>query len=208
MAEITVPDQELLIGRQWFEPVPNVAVNRSEFSSASTSWQGPGPGFWSLRCQLRTRVKESQKIPWRLFWQRVSNRANYFRVIRRCNQIQGIDINPAFYSTSPVSGLTDFQCKIFGMAGSVRNLKAGQYVTIIFSATRAQLLMLDADLVADGTGAGVATFTQPVGGTIPGAGLTVHLHNPFAFFRLDNPQAGLDESSGQLNMAIEASEYV
>lgn len=207
MAEITVPDQELLIGKQWFEPVPNVIVNRSEFSSRSTTWAAPGQGFWQFNCQLRARSREVDKYAWRLFWSQITNRANHFRVIRRCNQIQGVAVNPSFYTTAAFGGLTDFQCRISGMAAGVRNLRAGQFVTIMFSSTRAQLLMLASDLVADGSGSGTATFTRPIAGVIAST-LTVHLHNPFAFFRLDNANDALDESGGQLNLSIQASEYV
>jgi hypothetical protein len=207
MAEITVPDQDLLVNKQWIAPVPNVAVNRSEWSGRSNSWRGPGQGVWRVNCQVRTRSREVEKMAWRLFWQQITDRSNYFKVRRACSQLQGVDINPSGYIFYP-GGTGAKQCSIGGMESSVRNLKAGQLVTLIFASGRAQLNMLASDLTANSSGIGIATFIDDLAESAPGGGAVAELNNPYALFRLTNFQDPIDESSGLLNISIQADEYV
>jgi hypothetical protein len=209
MPEITLPSQDLLINHQWTPPVPNVLRNESEFSAKTFTWEAPGRNRWEVGCSLVPRAYTVDKHAWRLFWEQAANPLNYFRVRRECKQLPPALPQDERAYLSGGNGIN--QCRIAGYPGVVQTiLLAGQFITFNLLGGGRSMMTLSQNLVTDNAGIALATFTRRFDpGFNPNTGASIcNLNDPYAFFQLTNPQSGISESDGQLNMQIEAAEYV
>ncbi|MCU0892109.1 MAG: hypothetical protein MUE77_10260 [Sandarakinorhabdus sp.] len=77
-----------------------------------------------------------------------------------------------------------FSLNLKGLAPSVTNLRAGDFITVLGNLT--QLFCLTADLVANSAGEGVATFAQPLRGAVANDDVVL-LSLPVAKMSLSSP---------------------
>ncbi len=187
MAIITVPDNEAIVIDRFDFDSP-VQVNRSGWTRRSKRLDLPGGQMWYFQFHVEDIMTEEAERPWRAFLLQLKGPANKFRLPVACSQISGS--NPTVRTgagngnTLPLQGLTP---------GSA--IRTGQYLTVRLPSGHERLVMLTADLNANGSGQGTATFIPSLDET-PATGAAVEATNPWALVSLPDSRNGWTISDG------------
>ena len=89
-----------------------------------------------------------------------------------------------------------------GMQPNTRHLDAGQYLTIPLPSGHHRTVILSADLVADASGNGVASFGPPIDETVA-VDTVVETGEPFVPMRMTDPDTALAASNGVTAASID-----
>lgn len=198
MAEITVPDQHLIIDKQWELDQP-AQVNRSAWTRRAKIVGLPGAAIWTVKARIRIRTRESAKRPWRAFLLSLRGPVNTFKLWAACSQRTGS--NPTVAAGAAIG----WTLPLAGLPVSQTVLKAGQFMTVTLPSGFKALVCLNADLVSNGSGNATASF-EPALNEVATVGATVETINPFALMRLTASGQGWSEEGGFQSMAFEAEE--
>lgn len=198
MAEITVPDQHLIIGKEWTLSQP-AQVNRSAWTGRAKIVGLPGAALWTVKASIRIRTKESAKRPWRAFLLSLRGPVNTFKLYAACSQRTGS--NPTV-STGAAIGWT---LPLTGLPVSQTVLKEGQFMTVTLPSGFKALVCLNADLVSNGSGTATASF-EPALNEVAAVGAAVETINPYCLMRLTGSEQGWSEQGGVQLMAFDAEE--
>lgn len=178
MAEITVPDQSLIVDKAWELDVP-AQLNRSEWTSKGKVTGLPGAEVWSFTGRIRYRSSMKLMRAWDAFFLSLRGIENKFRVRRTCQSHVG---PKPLVDTGATDGYT---LPLKGMTPSTTILSAGQFITVLLPSGHARLVGLTADLVTDATGKAVAAFA-PALGEIPVLDSQVETAETYSFMNLVN----------------------
>lgn len=198
MTEITVPDQHLIVNKEWTLDQP-AQVNRSAWTGRAKIVGMPGASLWSVKANIRLRARESEKRPWRAFLLSLRGPVNTFKLYAACSQRTGS--NPTV-STGAAIGWT---LPVTGLPFSQTVLVTGQFMTVSLPSGAKALVCLTSDLVSNGSGAATATF-EPALPEAAANGATIETINPYCLMRLTATSQGWSEEGGMQSMAIEAEE--
>lgn len=196
MAEIAVPDQALIIEKQWQLDVPAQA-NKSAWTGRTKITGLPGAETWALKARVRLRSSLASQRPWRAFAIALRGVQNTFRVRAACNQRTGS--NP----TVAAGATNGYSAPLSGLPVSATVLRAGDFMTFALPSGHFRLVCLKADLISNASGVATASF-EPALGEVPATGSTVETINPFALLRNSAPIAAF--SGG--DFAIDAIEAI
>lgn len=171
MSEITVPDYDDLIleGLSLKSPAK---VNRSKWTGTRKVIGQPGVETWNAKVTIDTIATEEEERPWRAFLFGLGGPANSFRWFLPCNMHIGGKPTVAAGATA------GYTLPLAGMAANCLILKAGQFMTVPLPSGKFRAVCLTADLVADGSGNGTATF-KPALSEIPALSAVAETGNPF-----------------------------
>lgn len=182
MAEITVPDQSLIVDKQWLIDVP-AQSNKSQWTGRTKITGLPGAETWSVKARVRFRGSLSAQKPWRAFMMALRGIQNTFRVRYACSQRTGS--NP----TVAAGANAGYTLPLSGLPALSTVLLAGDGMTVPLPSGHHRLVVLKANLVADGAGNATASF-EPALGEVPATSTVVETINPYILARMANPQAG------------------
>ncbi|MGL4640530.1 MAG: hypothetical protein ACRCVX_12480 [Shewanella sp.] len=178
MAEVQVPEQDLLVDKAWDIDVP-AQLNRSEWTSRSKVTGLPGAETWSFSCKVRYRSSRALQRPWDAFFLALKGIENKFRIVRACQRHVG---------PMPLvaAGAGDgYALPLKGMTPQTTILEAGQFMAVPLPSGHVRLVGLTADLFTDAVGNATAQFA-PALGEIPALNTVVETAHPYTFFNLVN----------------------
>lgn len=198
MAEITVPDQHLIVDKEWILDQP-AQVNRSAWTGRAKIVGMPGASLWTVKASIRIRTKESAKRPWRAFLLSLRGPVNTFKLYAACSQRTGS--NPTVAAGAAIG----WTLPLTGLPVSQTVLKAGQFMTVTLPSGFKALVCLNADLVSNGSGTATASF-EPALNEIAANGAAVETINPYCLMRLRSIAQGWSEAGGVQSMTFEAEE--
>jgi hypothetical protein len=179
MAEIAVPDQSLIVDKQWQLDVP-AQSNKSAWTGRTKITGLPGAETWSVKARVRLRSSLATQRPWRAFAMALRGNQNTFRIRAACNQRTGSNPTVGFGATS------GYSAPLTGLPVSTTVLRAGDFMTFALPSGHFRLVCLKADLVSNGSGAATASF-EPALNEVPSISSTVETINPFALVRNTSP---------------------
>lgn len=182
MAEITVPDQSLIVDAQWLLDVP-AQSNKSQWTGRTKITGLPGAETWAVKARVRFRGSLTAQKPWRAFFMALRGIQNTFRIRFACSQRTGS--NP----TVAAGANAGYTMPLAGLPVSQTVLKAGDGLTIPLPSGHHRLVILKADLVSNGTGNATASF-EPALGEVPATSTAVESKDPYLLVRLASPQSG------------------
>lgn len=197
MAEIPMPAGDLEDVE--IELDQNFQVNRSAWTGRRRVSGMPGAQKWYASANVPDIATEDDERPWRLFLLSLRGPVHRFRFPVACSQRDGANptvragANP--YTTLPLQGLP----------ANATALKAGQFLTVPLPSGHHRLVMLTADLVANGSGQGTATFVPELTQT-PAEGTVVETISPYLHAALISPRQGWKLSNGVSAFVLEAEE--
>jgi hypothetical protein len=197
MAIITVPDDEAITIDRFDFDAP-AQVNRSAWTGRRKVLDLPGGQSWHFQFHVEGPTTEEEERPWRAFLMRLKGPANSFRLRVACSQ-------HSFNNPTVRSGAGDGNTlpKQGFRPGST--LAAGQYLTVPLPSGHERLVMLTADLTADGSGQATATFIPSLDET-PVAGAAVETIDPWALVALPDARNGWAISDGVSEFQFTADE--
>jgi hypothetical protein len=197
MAIITVPDDEAITIDRFDFDAP-AQVNRSGWTKRRKVLDLPGGQSWYFQFHVEGPATEEEERPWRAFLMRLKGPANSFRLRVACEQhtfnnpVVGAD--PGNGNTLPLQGF---------LPGTA--LVAGQFLTVPLPSGHERLVMLTADLTANGSGQATATFIPSLDET-PTAGAAVETINPWSLVALTDARNGWALSDGVSEFQFAAEE--
>lgn len=198
MSEITVPDQDLIIGKNWELDQP-AQVNRSQWTRRRKVVALPGASLWTCTARIRIRPTEVTKRAWRAFLTALRGPANWFKLQAACNQRTGS--NPTVASGAAIG----WTLPLTGLPVSQTVLVAGQFMTVPLPSGFKALVCLSADLVSNGSGNATAAF-NPALNEVATNGTTVETIDPYCMVALVKSQNGWSDENGLQSMAIKVEE--
>jgi len=186
---ISMPAAPVAANIAWDIDQPGQA-NRGEFTGRRRATLLAQAPRWYAEVTLPPIIGEARVYDWRAFVVDCDGIANSFRVIA-CErpQITGVAVT--------VRGAGQFAHQLItqGWGAAGRKLRRGQFLTV-----NDQLLMLQADVIADGSGVAVLTF-KPYLRFSPANGAAVEVTRPYAVMVMTDPRSGWKVGIGQ-NYAV------
>ena len=172
MALITWPAGVALRSVQWRQTWPRL-VQRSEFTNRRRIAMFGACPLWTAECELppMTRAKADAL---RAFLSRLAVPGNTTRLVA----VEAPQ-NPAATGVASATGTTPVSLGITGLPASATILRAGQMIQVWLANGDTQLLVLNADLVSNGSGYGLAQFDVPLR-SAAAIGSGVEMNLPFA----------------------------
>jgi len=186
---ISMPAAPVAANIAWDIEQPGQA-NRGEFTGRRRATLLAQAPRWYAEVTLPPIIGEARVYDWRAFVVDCDGIANSFRVIA-CErpQITGVAV------TVKGAGQFAHQLVTQGWGAAGRKLRRGQFFTV-----NDQLLMLQADVVADASGVAVLTF-KPYLRFSPANGAVVEVTRPYAVMVMTDPRNGWKVGIGQ-NYAV------
>jgi hypothetical protein len=201
MAIITMPDNNFR-DAQWSLEIPQ-QVNRSAWTGRRTTMRLPGASRWHVSATHRPIIGEAAFRPWKAFLTNLRGTENSFQMIA-VEKSQRTGSNPTV-SGSPAVGAISMTLN--GLTVSTTNLTAGHMMTVVFVSGKSQLVVLTADLVANGSGVGTANFLPEL--REAGASATIEAALPYANVILDDPTTSYSVQPGQIySIGLTATELL
>lgn len=165
-------------------------VNRSGWTGKT--WVQPsGRGWWSFALEYPPMAEADARLM-RAFLARLQGAANSFR-------LPVVD-SPQIASTPTVrvngAGQTGYSLAVDGMPVSATLLGQGSYITV-----NDQLLILTADLVANGSGAGTATFASAIRSS-PADNTIIEVRTPTCLVSLDGDSVSWEPVEAGMTEAV------
>lgn len=198
MSEITVPDYDNLLLDKLALSAP-AQVNRSAWTGRRKVIGLPGAETWTGAVTIDTISTENEERPWRAFLAALRGPDNWFKWMLPCATHLGAKPNVA---SGAGNGYT---LPLTGMQPSTTILRAGQYMTVPLPSGHKRAVCLTADLVANGSGAGTASFAPALGET-PAAGATVETLAPYIPMAPTQTTLGFDMADGLSGTSFEVEE--
>lgn len=198
MAEIVVPDTSELILRRLDLDVPT-QLNRSAWTGTSKAVGLPGAERWLATVDIGDVATDDSERPWRAFLFALRGPQNWFALPLPCNNVAG---NVAVGSGTKLAR----SIPISGMPVSATHLTAGSFLTITLPSGAFRAVCLMADLVANGSGNGTATF-EPELPEVPATGAVVFAAQPFLPARNTVTTAGFSWTQAVAGTTLELEEY-
>lgn len=197
MAEITVPDADGLLTDELTLTAPS-QVNRSGWTGARKVVGLPGIELWRGKVTIDILSTEETERPWRAFLFALRGPVNWFKLILPCNTHAGSRPTVAAGATN------GYTLPLAGMASGTI-LKAGQFMTVPLPSGHKRAVVLTADLVSNGSGAGTATF-EPALGEVPTLGATVETIDPYIPMAPVSSTQGLGVTDGVSGTSFDVEE--
>lgn len=186
MGVIAVPPQLVIAEDSWRLSDPRI-IQEAEFTAATEEIQFGPAARWTCEARIVARTP-AELLPVRAFLASMSMPGNWcLLTIAGIGQLADL---PGIPSSCAVKGAGQlgWTLAVDGLTPSVLNLRAGHGITIDAPSGRQQLCILRADLVANGAGEATAQLGSPLR-EAPADNAAVSMSQPFAQFRLRNPQA-------------------
>lgn len=198
MTEIPVPvPADLLLDR--FELSSPAQVNRSTWTGRRKVIGLAGVETWRGAVSIAPITTEIQERQWRAFLFALKGPQNWFKVLLPCNQ------HPGGKPTVAAGAGAGYTLLLTGMQPSTTILRAGQFMTVPLPGGHQRAVCLTADLVANSSGNGTATFA-PALNQIPATGATVETLAPFIAASPTEPVLGLATTQGISGTSFEFEE--
>ena len=199
MALIAMPADAEFTRRAWIPPSSN-QVNRSGWTGARKVLRLPGAALWKVSAAVKPMTREVDTWPWKAFLTELEGEANHFLMPYACNQTA---------AANPTAGAGAVQgaqtAPIAGMPAGLLYLHAGQALTFLLPSGLRQLVLLTQNLVANGAGAGLATFRGALR-EAPANGAAIEARNPVCEMALTSGDVGWDDDEGVFKVAFDAEE--
>ncbi len=182
---IAMPASPVAANIDWDIDQPGQA-NRGEFTGKRRATLLAQAPRWFASVTLPPIIGESRVLDWRAFVVNCDGIANSFRVIA-CErpQITGVTV------TVKGAGQIAHQLVTQGWGAAGLKLRRGQFFTV-----GEQLLMLQADVIADATGTATLTF-KPYLRYSPANGAPIEVTRPYAVMCMSDPRNGWKVGIGQ-----------
>lgn len=198
MAEIAVPDVTN-ITLDALELLAPAQINRSAWTGGRKVVGLPGAEVWSGKVTVGPIATEDEERPWRAFQFGLRGPQNWFKMLLPCQAHSG---NRPTVASGASNGYT---LPLTGMTASTTILPAGSHMTVPLPSGRIRTVVLTAALVANGSGAGTATF-EPALTEVPTLAATVETKNPYIAFSAVDPAQGFAFSNGVSSASFDVEE--
>ena len=174
MTLIAVPPGLAFAEAEWTLASP-FQDNRSKWTGARRGAALPGAAHWTATLEISgIRIGHAAAAPIRAFLAALKGSANSFRVPAAINQHE-LSVAPTV-KAGALAGTINLTVQ--GLPASAQHLAAGYYMTVIRPNGVAQMLILTAPLIANGTGEALASFEPPLI-QAPAAGSPAETRSPF-----------------------------
>jgi hypothetical protein len=195
---ITLPTGFDFDSEDWRIDVPG-QLNRSVFTSKRKYVGLPGAEMWMARVTVEAITTEIDERKWRAFTLKMRGQENTFQIIANCQT------PPSATALVGVGATDGYSLPLTNMAVSQTILHEGEFMTVPLPSGHKRLVCLTADLVANGSGVGTATF-EPALNEVPTFAAALEITNPYALVNLRERSNGWVRQNGIAQFVLDAEE--
>lgn len=174
-------------------------VNRSEWTGKRKVTGLPGAQKWTAKFNPHEIHEKSIKKEWRAFIIALRGQANIFNLV--VAKVQHGGSNPVV-GAGANAGAT---LPLTGLPVSATLLEAGDFMTVPLPSGHNRLVMLTADLTANGAGEATAQF-WPYLNEVPTLAASVETINPYCPMALTSGEQGWSDEYGAMRIEFDVEE--